>query len=75
MSFQKLKLSEVFRNKLLKLPETGMGYQNVKLILKNGMVIHNRRILNSEFLLLFIDENLIESDIETIELDTNEKNK
>lgn len=53
---RKLRLLEYHSQRLVKLPETGMGYQKVKLIFKNGDVLHNMTVLNSEFLL--VDEKL-----------------
>ena len=33
-------LSQRWKNKMLSLPETGMGYQNVKVTMKDGTVIN-----------------------------------
>jgi hypothetical protein len=35
---------------LANLPETGMGYQLVKVILKNGKILNNYKVLNSSLL-------------------------
>ena len=47
-----LKLSTSQENELRNQPETGMGYQIVKVILKNGKILHQQKVLNSEFLIL-----------------------
>lgn len=54
---------------LANLPETGMGYQLVKVILKNGNVLNNYKVLNSSLLLLEKDENLTKEDIAVVEIE------
>lgn len=71
MEIQSLKLSENFINTLINLPENGMGYQIVKVILKSGEVLHQHRVLNSELLLLGSNENISVFDIDRIELENN----
>lgn len=61
-----LKLSDTFISILLNLPETGMGYQVVKVILKNGRVLHRQKVINSSLLLLEENENITEKDIDEI---------
>jgi hypothetical protein len=61
-----LKLSDAFISILLNLPETGMGYQVVKVILKNGRVLHRQKVINSSLLLLEENENITEKDIDEI---------
>lgn len=55
---------------LLSQPESGMGYQEIELILKDGRLILNLRVLNCEEILippfLVKEENFTETDIETI---------
>jgi len=46
----KLKLNNYWTEKLLKYPETGMGYQKVDIILKSGRTIRNIVVLNAEYL-------------------------
>lgn len=46
----KLKLNKYWTEKLLKYPETGMGYQMVDVILKSGSAIRNVVVLNAEYL-------------------------
>ena len=48
----KLKLDKYWTEKLLKYPETGMGYQRVDVILKSGSTIRNVVVLNAEDLVL-----------------------
>ncbi len=55
---------------LANLPETGMGYQLVKVILKNGKVLNNHKVLNSSLLLLEKDENLTKEDIAVVEIES-----
>lgn len=55
METQTLKLPDNFINILTNLPESGMGYQVVKVILKNGEILHKLKVLNSE--LLMLEEN------------------
>ena len=71
MDTKTLKLPVSFINILVDLPESGMGYQIVKVILRSGKILHSHKVLNSEFLML--EENAIVhvKDIEKIELETN----
>lgn len=48
----KLKLNKHWTEKLLKFPETGMGYQRVDVLLKSGQIIRNVVVLNAEDLVL-----------------------
>ena len=64
-----LKLSDSFINILVNLPETGMGYQIVKVILRSGKTLHQHKVLNSEFLMLEENENIAVKDIDKIELE------
>lgn len=70
METRTLKLSENFINLLVSLPETGMGYQTVKIILKSGKVLHQHKVLNSEFLMLEKNEKINIADIKNIELES-----
>jgi len=42
-----IQLPVKFTKQLTKLPETGMGYQLVKVIFKNGSILNNHKVLNS----------------------------
>ena len=69
METRTLKLSDSFINILVNLPENGMGYQIVKVILKSGKVLHQHKVINSSLLMLEKNENITEKDIEKIELE------
>ncbi|HRB54277.1 MAG TPA: hypothetical protein PLD87_11435 [Bacteroidia bacterium] len=73
METRTLKLSESFVNRLIDLPESGMGYQLVKVILRGGKILRNHKVLNSSLLVLEADENIKAKDIEQIELEKKEK--
>ncbi|MDZ7775284.1 MAG: hypothetical protein U5L09_06550 [Bacteroidales bacterium] len=64
---KKLQLLESQIKTLLKLPETGMGYQKVKLTLKNGEVLRDMTVLNSEILLIEDNQKINVENIEKIE--------
>lgn len=66
---KKVLLLESQIEKLITLPETGMGYQKVKLILRTGEEKRNMTVLNSEFLLLEDDQFINPEEIEKIELE------
>lgn len=72
MQTRTLKLPESFITILVNLPESGMGYQIVKVILKSGKVLHHHKVLNSEFLMLEENENLTVKEIDNIELEQNQ---
>jgi len=48
----KLKLNAHWTEKLLKYPETGMGYQRVDVVLKSGKTVSDIVVLNAENLVL-----------------------
>lgn len=66
MHAQSIKLSETFINLLINLPETGMGYQIVKVVLKNGNVLRRQKVLNSSMLILEENIKITEKDIAQI---------
>lgn len=70
MQSNTIKLPDSFINKLINLPESGMGYQIVKVFLRNGKVLKKQKVLNSEVLML--DENVLIKaiDIANIELES-----
>jgi len=70
METRTLKLSDRLINILVNLPENGMGYQIVKVILKSGKILHEHKVINSSLLLLEKNENITEKDIEKIELES-----
>ena len=69
MQTRTLKLTDIFINSLINLPESGMGYQLVKIILKNGNVLTRHKVINSELLMLEENENIAIGDIDKIELE------
>jgi len=69
MQTRTLKLTDSFIHVLVNLPESGMGYQLVNVILKSGKVLHKLKVLNSELLLLEENENISVKDIDKIELE------
>ncbi|MDP3914905.1 MAG: hypothetical protein Q8R96_14325 [Bacteroidota bacterium] len=71
METRTLKLPDNFINILVNLPESGMGYQIVKVILRSGKVLHKQKVLNSEILLLEENELIQARDIANIELENN----
>lgn len=64
----KLKLNKKFVEYLVELPENGMGYQLVDLLLTDGKLLRNRIVLNSTFLKLDKEERLTNREIEKINL-------
>jgi len=64
---KKVRLPDVICKKLLLTPESGMGYHNVKITLKNGKKLSNRIVVNSEYLILNTEENYTTKDFKTIE--------
>ena len=71
MQTRTLKLSDSLINILVSLPENGMGYQIVKVILKSGKVLHQHKVLNSELLMLEENEKITVKDIDQIELENS----
>jgi hypothetical protein len=70
MEMRTLKLPDSIINILINLPESGMGYQIVKVILKSGKVLHQHKVINSSLLMLEENENFTEKDIAKIELES-----
>jgi hypothetical protein len=65
----KFKIPEKFVDQLVKLPESGMGYQLVKVFLSNGKILRKHKVLNSSILILESNEDISSSQIEKIELE------
>ena len=53
---------------LINLPEQGMGYQIVDVVLKNGTVLKKYVVFNSSYLKLNDDEKIVADDIAEITL-------
>jgi len=64
-----LQLPNKWSSMLIKMPETGMGYQLVKVFLNNGKILRAHKVLNASFLVLEPEEKIAESEIEKIELE------
>ena len=60
---KQIRLPDAWCEKLLNYPETGMGYQVVKVVLKSGKVLHHRKVLNASVLLLEERDEFILADI------------
>lgn len=69
MQTGKIKLSQNWVNYLINMPESGMGYQLVRIFLKGGKILKKHKVLNSSILLLEEDEKIEPNDIEKIELE------
>ena len=65
---RKVQLPEQLIKKLSNLPEQGMGYQVVRITLKNGIILNDRRVLNSSFLLMDENENITTDQIKDAEI-------
>lgn len=65
---KKVQLTDDQINYLSELPEQGMGYQIVDVFLKNGEVLKQRIVLNSTYLKLEENEDILLTDILKIEL-------
>jgi hypothetical protein len=70
METRTLKLPDSFINILIDLPESGMGYQIVKVVLRNGKILHRHKVINSELLMLEGNEHIQAIDIANIELES-----
>jgi hypothetical protein len=63
---KELKLTDEIISQLDVLPETGMGYHIVDILLKNDRILKRRTIINSSILLLNYDEEIKAEEIEEI---------
>ena len=61
-----IELPESIKSQLEELPETGMGFHVVDIILNNGLVLKSRTILNSSILILHPGEIIDANEVETI---------
>lgn len=64
-----IKILEKFVAQLVPLPESGMGYQLVKVFLSNGKVLREHKVFNSSILMLESNEDVSSLQIEKIELE------
>lgn len=63
-----MRLSKKWIDKLVALPENGMGYQFVDIYLKNGIIIRKVAVVNCEALIYRGNLSFSETDIQNIEL-------
>lgn len=70
---KKVRIKDEHIQYLMKLPESGMGYQIVDLSLKNGQLLKKRIVLNSQLLLLENGEDIDPENIDKLELTTKNK--
>jgi hypothetical protein len=70
MQTRTIKLTENWINYLISLPESGMGYQLVRIFLKGGKILKKHKVLNSSLLVLEENEEVNINDIEKIEPET-----
>jgi hypothetical protein len=69
MQTQKIILPDRFVNYLVNLPESGMGYQLVKIFLKDGKILRKHKVINSSILILNEKEKITLSQISKLELE------
>jgi hypothetical protein len=70
MKAQFIPLPEKFTRQLLAVPETGMGYQLVKVILTGGRILDHLRVFNASLLEWKNKEPLQTEDIIKLELES-----
>lgn len=63
---KEIELTDELKSSIDGLPETGMGYHIVDIILKNGRILRDRKIINGTYLLVNQDESFVLDDIEDI---------
>lgn len=64
-----LQLTNKWKAVLSQLPETGMGYQLVRIFLKNGAVLRHHKVINASMLILPNGADVCEKEILRIELE------
>lgn len=65
---QKIILPDIFINYLVGIPESGMGFHKVNVILKDGQTLKNQIVLNSSILSIDLDNVINAEDIDKIEI-------
>ena len=69
---RRLILSEHHIQHLLSLPETGMGYQRVRITLKSGAIVNNVMVENASHAIVPDGSPVFtDADIQSIELESN----
>jgi hypothetical protein len=66
-----IELPENIKNILNEIPESGMGYHNVDITLKDGKILTSRKIINGTYLILNPDESIDVDNIESLTHTTN----
>ncbi len=66
---RKIELGNKWIQHLSEQPEQGMGYQRVRIKLKNGKILRDRTVLNSTYLVLNVGENMKPDDIDDIQIE------
>jgi hypothetical protein len=66
-----IELPENVKVMLNEFPESGMGYHNVDIILKDGKILTSRKIINGTYLLLNPTESIDTNNIESLTQTTN----
>lgn len=70
-SKNQLRLPDKFIELLENLPEHGMGYHLVEIVLNDGRLLHDRIVFNSTYLKLHLEDDFTNDEIKAI----NIKNK
>lgn len=73
MKTNTIKLPNNLIQKLIQIPESGMGFQFVNVVLKSGKVLNHYKIINAELLVLNTNEKINIHEIEKIELEITKK--
>jgi hypothetical protein len=63
---KQIQIPDSWSDQLLQFPETGMGYQLVKVFLKNGMILPLHKLVNANMLLLDEKDSFELTDIEKL---------
>lgn len=71
MLSEQIILPEEIQLQLKSIPETGLGYHIVDIIMNNGSTLKNRTVINSSILLLHPDESIDVGEIETVATSVN----
>lgn len=69
-STQRIELPKQISDYLVSLPESGMGYQLVKVITKSGEILRNLKVFNSTHLLVEEETAISRENIERVELES-----
>jgi hypothetical protein len=70
---KRIELSKAQQDLLIAMPETGMGYQIVDITMKNGVIYKDKTVLNGQYLISDISDNIEIDLIENIEISSDGK--